>query len=239
MNTFGPIRTLALFFVAAPLLLLLGCGIFDSEKGEVRPIEGNIIFRFEEDYQDHGTISEPRITLSMVTEKWYPCINWSIRCQQTVQNEEIFIRFFGIYVPEGCYTAFGPATARKFLGISTGEYLVHFSYKNATDSHSLTVTDSSIEITEHTSQFTKPKSKLLWRYPPSSFAYLCGTTTETSWICEDSWTPCSVKSTWRNSSFLIPVKSPIPARVPDTITTRQPDISSIRRMRISIKQARY
>jgi hypothetical protein len=185
MNTFGPIRTLASFLAAATLLLLLGCGIFDSSKGELRPIEGNIIFRFEEDYQDHGAISEPRIVLSMVTEKWYPCCNWSIRSQVIVQNREVLIRLFGIYVPEVCATAVGPAASRSLLNISTGEYSIFFSYRDVTDSYSLTVTDSSIQITDQISRFTKPKSELLWRYPSNSFAYLCGTTTETSWMCED------------------------------------------------------
>jgi hypothetical protein len=173
------------FFLLATSLLLLSCGVFDSSEGELKPIEGDIIFRFQEEYQDHGAIGEPNIRLSMTTEKWYACYNWSIRSQVMVQNREILIRVFGVYVPEGCYTAFGPATFRSSLDISTGEYSICFSYRGVTDWYSLTVTDSSIEITEHTSQFTKPKSELLWRYPSNSFAYLCGTTTETSWICQD------------------------------------------------------
>lgn len=185
MNAFRQIRTFALFLVAAPLLLLPGCGIFDSSKGELKPIEGNLIFRFQEGYQDHGGISEPGIRLSMVTEKTYPCCNWSIRSKVTVQKGAILIRVFGVYVPEVCATAIGPAAWSSFLDISTGEYSVYFSYRDMTDRYSLTVTDSSLEITEHISRFTKPKSELLWRYSSNSFAYLCGTTTETSWMCED------------------------------------------------------
>ncbi|MGB7062908.1 MAG: hypothetical protein WBF13_11225 [Candidatus Zixiibacteriota bacterium] len=185
MNISDQIRTFALFLAAAPLLLFLGCGIFDSEKGEVRPIEGNLIFRFQEGYQDHEAISEPRLILSMLTEKMYPCCNWSIRSKTAVRNNQISIDVSGIYAPEVCATAIGPATSRSFLDVSTGEYSIYFSYRDVTDRYSLTVTDSSIEITEHTSRFTRPKSELLWRYPPNSFAYLCGTTTETSWICED------------------------------------------------------
>jgi len=32
---------------------------------------------------------------------------------------------------------------------------------------------------------TATECELYWRYPPNSFAYLCGTTIETSWICDD------------------------------------------------------
>ena len=185
MNTFGPIRTLALFFAAAALLLLLGCGILDSSKGRLKSIEGDLVFQIEEGHLNDAAISEPRIILSMVTDKTYPCCNWSIRYKTLVQDNEISIDLSGIFAPEVCFTAIGPATSRSFLDISTGEYSVYFSYRNLTDSYSLNVTDSSIEITEHTSRFTKPKSELLWRHPPKSFAYLCGTTTETSWMCED------------------------------------------------------
>ena len=185
MNTFGPIRTLALFFVAAALLLLLGCGILDSSKGRLKSIEGDLIFQIEEGHLNDAAISDPRIILSMVTEKTYPCCNWSIRYKTAVRNNQISIDVSGIYAPEVCATAIGPAASRSFLDVSTGEYSIYFSYRDDTDRYSLNITDSSIEITEHTSRFTRPDFELLWRYPLSSFAYLCGTTTEASWICED------------------------------------------------------
>ena len=150
------------------------------------PIEGNVIFSIQEGYQDHDSISEPSIMLSMATEEIYGCCNYSIISKITVQSNKISIDFLGIYVPEICLTAFGPAGSTSFLDISNGEYPLYFSsYRSGTDRYILTVTDSSIKITEDLSQFTKPELKLFWRYPPNSFAYLCGTTTETSWICED------------------------------------------------------
>ncbi len=123
--------------------------------------------------------------LSMATEEIYPCCNWSIKSEIAVQGNKISIDFLGIYVPEICLTALGPATSTSFLDISNREYSLYFSYRNIIDKYVLTVTDSSNKITEDVSQFTKPKFKLFWRYPPNSFAYLCGTTTETSWIRED------------------------------------------------------
>ena len=185
MNTLPKIKMLALFLFATSLLLSPGCDIFDSSEGTLRPIEGNVVFSIQERYKDHALIAEPSIMLSMVTEKIYPCCNWSILSEMAVRNNEIFIDFLGIYVPEGCLTALGPAISSSFLEISTGEYSIYFSYRNITDKYFLFVTDSSIKITEDTSQFTKPKFELFWRYPPKSFAYLCGTTTETFWICED------------------------------------------------------
>lgn len=97
----------------------------------------------------------------------------------------ISIDLLGISVPEVCLTAFGPARSTSYLNISIEEYLVYFSYRGVTDKYVLTVFDSSLGINEETSRFTKPELKLFWRYPPNSFAYLCGTMNETSWICDD------------------------------------------------------
>jgi len=185
MNMSYQIKTFGFFLFATFLFLFLSCGIFDTTKNVLKPIEGNVLFSIQETYQDYNAISEPSIMLSLVTEKMYPCCNWSILSETAVRSNEISIDVLGIYVPQGCYTAFGPATYRSFLDISTREYSVYFSYRNIIDRYFLIVTDSSVKITEDTSQFTKPKFGLFWRYPANSFAYLCGTTTETSWICED------------------------------------------------------
>ena len=185
MNMLSKIKTLGFSLFIMSLLVFLGCDIFDSSEKELRPIEGNIIFSVKEGYKNHDSISEPSIMLSMATEKIYPCCNWSIISKIAVQSNKISIDFLGIYVPEICLTALGPATFTSFLDISNGEYSLYFSSMSGTDRYILTVTDSSIKITEDVSQFTKPEFKLFWRYPLNSFVYLCGTTTETSWICED------------------------------------------------------
>ena len=181
---------MALFLFALSLLVFLSCNTFDSSgkeprPKELRPIEGKIIISIHEGYQDHDSISEPSIMLSMATEKIYPYFNWSIPSKITVGSNKISIDLLGIHVPELGLPAIGPAKFTSFLDISEGEYLLYFYYRGVIDRYVLTITDSSIEITEYVSQFTKPKFKLFWRYPPNSFVYLCGTTTETSWICED------------------------------------------------------
>jgi len=185
MNISSRIKILGLILFAASLLAPLSCRIFDSSEGRLKPIESNIIFSVQEGYQDHNSISEPSIMLSMATEKIYGCCNYTIMSEVSVEGKVISIGLSGIYAPEICLTALGPATSLSFLDISNGEYSLCFSYRGIADRYVLTVTDSSIEITKDVSQFTNPKFKLFWRYPPNSLAYLCGTTTETSWICED------------------------------------------------------
>ncbi|OYD17638.1 hypothetical protein CH333_00025 [candidate division WOR-3 bacterium JGI_Cruoil_03_44_89] len=184
MNMSFKIKTVCLFLLALSLFGFLSCDIFNFSKKELKPIEGDITFSVKEGYREHDSISEPGIMLSMVTEKIYPCCNWSIISEVSVKGNKISIEILGIYVPEICLTALGPATSTSFLDISNGEYLLYFSYGNMTDGYVLTVTDSFIKVTEEVTRFTKPEFKLFWRYPQNSFAYLCGTTTETSWICE-------------------------------------------------------
>ncbi len=184
MKTLFKIKNLFLFLFASSLFVFLGCSIFKSE--ESKPIEGNIIFSVKEGYRDYSSISEPSIMLSMVTEKIYPCCNWSIICDVIVDGNIVSVDFLGIYIPEICLTALGPAHYTSFLDIPEGEYSLYFTYKGVVDAYVLTVTDSSIKISGNVSpEFTKPKFYQFWRYPPNSLVYLCGTTTETSWICED------------------------------------------------------
>ena len=183
MSVSPKIKTLSLFIFATFIFIFLSCDNSDYENLE--PIEGNIIFNIQEGYRNLYSISEPDIVLSMATEKIYPCFNWSIISETTIQGNKISINILGIYVPEMCLTALGPAKSVLFLDVPEGEYSLYFSYENVTDSYVLTITDSCVKITEDESQFTKTKFKLFWRYPPNSFAYLCGTTKGTSWICED------------------------------------------------------
>jgi hypothetical protein len=183
VNIVPKMKLLFLLFCAAAVVIFLRCDIFDS--ADIRPIEGNIIFSIKEGYETYTSISEPRVMLSMATEKIYHCCNWSIISEITVMSNIILIDLLGIYVPELCLRAFGPATSTSFLPIPNGEYSLRFMYMNHIDRYMLTVTDSFVRITEEVSSFTEPEFTLFWRYPPNSFAYLCGTTTETSWICED------------------------------------------------------
>ncbi len=182
MITFSRFEKLGLFFLTVFLLVFLGC---EERDYEIIPLESKVLYSIQEGYDEPYTISEPRIMLSMVTEKIYPCFNWSIACEVYLIEDLILIEIIGIYVPEICFFAFGPATYNSFLDISNGEYLLYFTYKGIVDKYILTITDSSIAITEDTLHFTQPNFTLFWRYPPNSFAYLCGTTIGAEWICED------------------------------------------------------
>jgi hypothetical protein len=178
----GKVKTV-LFYL--PIVLSIqGCKIFKTPKN-LQPIEGNIVFSIKEGYEHPYSVGEPRIMLKMVTEKIYPCYNWTIDSDVGVRDKSINVTLNGIYVPEICFTALGPATFSSFLDLPNGDYVLTFTAGEIKDKYTLTVTDDYIKLNELSSHFTIPEFKLFWRYPPNSFAYLCGTTNETSWICED------------------------------------------------------
>lgn len=178
------LRTSILFLLIISLFVFLNCDIFDLGKG-LKSIEGDILFNFQEGYKHYDSICEPSILLSMMTEKIYGCCNWTIESEIEIYGNKISIAILGIYVPLICATALGPATSNTFLDITEGEYLLELSYEGITDIYKLIVTNSYIKVTEVESQFTIPTFNLFWRYPPNSFAYICGKTHETSWIYED------------------------------------------------------
>ena len=173
------------FFLFFNSFVFLSCNYLGSSGNEIIPIEGNIVFSIQEIYKNYDSISEPSIILAMSTEKIYPCCNYTLLSEVLVRDNKISVNLSGISIPEIGLTALGPASSSSFLDISPDEYLLDFSYIDLEDKYVVTVTDSSIKIREIESQFTNPRFKLYWRYPPNSFVYLCGTTIETSWMCDD------------------------------------------------------
>ena len=167
-------------------LVLTGCHIFDSDRRDrTRALDSDVIFNLSEGYKDYLVIDEPRIRLLLRTEVIYGCCNYSILSDVSFEPRGIGVDIRGIYTPEICLTATGPAKYSLLFDIQNGIYLLTFSNGDFTDRYTLEVTDSFIRISEVASQFTKPEYKLYWRYPPNSFAYLCGTTHGTMWIWED------------------------------------------------------
>jgi hypothetical protein len=185
MQRTSKIKILIFTLVVLSIIFLFSCKIDKPTYSEFHPLEGKIIFNLIERYENYNEVGDPKIMLSMRTEKIYPCFNYSIITEVLHLGKEISVVISGVYIPNVCLTALGPARYQTFLDLSVGEYLLSFSYRGAVDQYVLKVSDSSIEIACKDSSFTRLQFPLFWRYPPKSFAYLCGTATETKWICDD------------------------------------------------------
>ncbi len=120
-----------------------------------------------------------------MTEQIYPCCNFSIQQRVFQFGNKITVDLLGIYIPAICLTALGPATAHPPMNIHPGIYELRFVLGEDVDRFTLRLTDESISVTGDDRGFMICEYPLVWRYPPKSFAYLCGTTTETSGMCSE------------------------------------------------------
>lgn len=179
------IRIPAIMLLTVFVIMNVSCDVADPDEGNVEPIEGRVRFWIGEAYDPPHMTGSPSLTLFMTTEHDQPCCNFSILNWILEGESSIKVYLLGIYRPEICLTAIGPAASRSSLNLTPGKYLLSFNLDGNIDEFSLTISDSSISVIGDGSQFMIADKPLVWRYPPQSFAYLCGTTTETSWICDE------------------------------------------------------
>lgn len=152
---------------------------------DLHSIEGRIFFKVYEGYEFYYLEGRPRIILEMRTEKIYGCCNNRIVAEINRSGNYITINLKGILFPEICLTALGPAGFRDFLDLPEGIYSLNLLKWSSPDIYTLAVREDAIEVSLGRSTFTAPDCTVFWRYPENSFAYYCGTMTETAWICDD------------------------------------------------------
>lgn len=119
------------------------------------PPEGGLLtFEVREVPWDPPT---PRIVLFVSNDSTYPCLNYRIENELTVQNHSIRVAMSGaVSAPNVCLTAIGPAQIRSPLPIADGTYTLEFVRGGLTDRYVLTVTASAIQITPLETHFTRP-----------------------------------------------------------------------------------
>jgi hypothetical protein len=122
----------------------------------------------------------------MTTEKDYNNLGYQIKTEIFFSGEQIDIKILGIKPAEGIILpALGPASASKVLDLREGAYTLSFYYQYAVDRYHLIINADSLQVVSTVPTFSQPEFSVFWRYPENSFAYLCGTLTDTSWICDD------------------------------------------------------
>ncbi len=144
-----------IFTISAIIILftVIGCNIFDTETTDLEPIEGSILFTVTLDNAEIVP-SHAGFLLLMKTEKIYNCYNFEIKTFMTTNQNTINIELRGIYLPDICATALGPARSRIPLDISNGEYELIFSYEENTDKYILSIDGLDIDVTKVDTSFT-------------------------------------------------------------------------------------
>jgi len=174
---------LVLGFLLTCLLAATGC------TSDFHSIESRILFNVSEGYLADNLEAAPRILLEMRTEKIYGCSNNRLVSEVIRSGRFITVNLKGILFPEVCLTALGAARSRDFLDLPEGVYSLNFLQWSTPDRYTLTIRKDAIEVMPLLSAFTVPEYTVFWRYPENSFAYYCGTLTETAWLCDDFLAP--------------------------------------------------
>lgn len=169
--------------IAAAFVLLAACA-----QKNITAREGRFFFAVSEAYPGGKEGVEPSLFLSMETEKIYPCCNYSIETFFQRLGSLLSVNVRGIYKPDICLTALGPAFWGDFLELEEGVYSLEFMDGLQKNVFELTVALNAVTVAEASGSgvgFALPKYTAFWRYPRNSFAVLCGTTDDTAWIYED------------------------------------------------------
>jgi hypothetical protein len=175
------LRVSVIFIFLVSVFLATHCSVSD-----LLPVEGKIFFGVMETHRSYDCNCAPDITLTMKTEKDYSCLDYQIKTEISRAGGQIDLKILGIKPPEGILMpAFGAATASRVLDLPEGTYALNLYYNYAVDRYHLIINADSLQVVSTVLSFSQPEFNVFWRYPANSFAYLCGTTTETSWICDD------------------------------------------------------
>ena len=142
----------------ASLIFLTGCsGILDQSNGDIHPIDDTILFSIVDSIELSSWTGPRDWILGMSTETIYPCCNWSLEHYIVRDHNYITVNLLGIYQPDICLTALGPAVSSSALGISNGEYALTFVYNGMYDDYVIAVSDSGAVITEMDATFTQSR----------------------------------------------------------------------------------
>ncbi len=171
-------------FLPAALILLAACA-----QKNVTAREGRLFFTVSEAYPGGKEGVEPSLVLSVETEKIYGCCNFSIEAFFHHLGSLLSLDIRGIYQPDICLTALGPACRGDILVLEEGIYSLEISDGPQKSAYELEVAQDALTVSTPSGaawiEFALPKFNLWWRYPRNSFVYLCGTTEDTAWIYED------------------------------------------------------
>ncbi|HTW91688.1 MAG TPA: hypothetical protein VMH22_08260 [bacterium] len=196
-------NVLSLSLLTALLFSAGGCS-----KVSLEPLQGGVAFDVVENYAPPYDSGYPRIELSMSTEKVYPDIQRTIAADVRAIGPYVSVDIWGIQCPDVLYEVPGPASSDWPLDVGDGQYLCQITHGWDSDWYALAVTDSYLRVSPIEGNFTQTAPDLYWRHPVNSFAYICGTTDEDTWVYDDFLD--SLRSRVNLTEFSFPDSGEIP-----------------------------
>ena len=116
-------------------------------------------FRYDQYYEQEF------FWLIMKTQEDMPCCNYSIQNKTYIDDEKIVVMIDGIYVPEICLTAIGPATAILNPYLKPGENYTLILHNSGRSDVYMVFVDSEMEVVVlpvGISEFTAPGNDLVY-----------------------------------------------------------------------------
>lgn len=130
------------FLIFILCLFTVACDLANNSE-PITALESKIIITPIE------VLGESSRSLSLIskTEKIYPCMNFPILTDKSINQNGIFITFLGVEETDFCLTALGPATAVLDLGIvKTGPMSLELNTTLHRNPGQLTITDTEINM---------------------------------------------------------------------------------------------
>lgn len=158
-------------FIVLLLALVLGTGCSEdvADQGVYEPVDSRITIGLVENLNSGGRT----LSLNCSTERIYGCCNFCILHQSRIDGRTVDISFTGIFKPEICATALGPAQTVIFLGpLQEGNYLLSVTVNGQAFRTDLTVTATDYMISRNSSpwvifphpQLMRAPEGTLWGY---------------------------------------------------------------------------
>jgi hypothetical protein len=111
-------KALFIFFTLAGLLSCDKSPVYDYQV-----VDSDIIIKMNEELSSTARSFE----LSLLTDSAYPCVNYSLITNSSATTTKITVDILGVYTPDICATAIGPATSViPFSNIQNKSYDIEF-----------------------------------------------------------------------------------------------------------------
>ncbi len=146
-------------------------------------IETDINFMPAEKYIDLDSQQPPSLQLRLATTEIYPCVNYGLVTSKFIIGNEMIIRFDEVTEPEICLTAMGPAIS--YIELPENISKLTFINANIIDKYALEINEEKVSVSLLENNFTISLHDKTFRIPENSFAYVCGTNTNNTYIYED------------------------------------------------------
>lgn len=169
-----------------------------SEYITQRSIETDIDFMPQEVYNSDET-EIPVLKLKINTTKIYGCANYGLVTTEFTNDNELIVRFDEIAEPPICLTALGPAVS--YIDLPDNVRKVTFLNGSKIDQYAFEIDKQEVIIERIESSFTNSLYAKTFRRPEKSFAYVCGTNKDNTYIYTDFLDILNQNSNFTEFSF--------------------------------------